>query len=61
MKNDPGPGDAMRIVSAAHLLVFVLCCLDTFIDEVLHTIKLPFHATYDNRKKSMADYYYFHL
>ena len=61
MKNESGPGDAMRTDCAAHLLVFVLYCLDTLIDEVLHTVKLSFHATYDNRQKSMAAYYYFRL
>lgn len=43
MKNEPDPGDVMRIVCAALLLVFVLCCLDTFIDEVKYCILLNYH------------------
>jgi len=43
MKNESGPGDAMRTDCAAHLLVFVLYCLDTLIDEVKYCILLNYH------------------
>lgn len=43
MKNQTSPGNVMRIDCAAHLLVFVLCCLDTLIDEVKYCILLNYH------------------